>query len=123
MMQRTKQLLIALATTVALWMATQAHATEDGCAVVLRTPDGFLNVREKPNARSRILKRLKPGEIILTDNARREESAPYRWDHVYVSQIAPGRPLWGWVRNKFIADVGSNDFCGTNWDWQRENAK
>jgi len=113
-----KKFLIALAMTVAL-VATQAHATADGCSVVLRTPDGFLNVRAKPNARSRILKRLKPGEIILTDTARREDSGPpYRWDHTYVSQIAPGRPLWGWVRNRYIVNLDA-DRCESNWEAQK----
>jgi len=88
--------LLAIAT---LLLATgTAHTTEDGCAVVLRTRDGFLNVRAQANAHSRILKRFKPGEIILTDNAGGGDS---KWTHVY---LGSGQ-RWGWVRNHFILDV------------------
>jgi len=53
----------------ALFLATgAAHATADGCAVVLRTPDGFLNLRKDPSMRARIVARLKPGQIIYIDD-------------------------------------------------------
>jgi hypothetical protein len=53
----------------ALFLATGvAHATSDGCAVVLRTPDGFLNLRAEPSMKARIVARLKPGEILYDDS-------------------------------------------------------
>jgi hypothetical protein len=98
-----------LAIAAALLLATgTAHATADGCAVVLRTPDGFLNVRAKPNARSRILKRLKPGERIGIDLV----DETLRWERVF--DVFPGKPYpnQGWVRNRFIIDV-SCDYNNT----------
>jgi len=95
-----KKLLLAGIAT--LFLATgAAHATADGCAVVLKTPDGFLNVRAKPNGRSRILKRLKPGEIVGTDSV----DGTLLWERVY--DVFPGKPYpnYGWVRNRFIIDV------------------
>src|SRR5262249_10265488 len=91
----------------ALFQATgAAHATEDGCAVVLKTPDGFLNVRAKPRMGSRILKRFKPGEIIGTDTA----GGGGDWVHVYVApRPRPQNPLWGWVYHRFIIDVDCED--------------
>jgi hypothetical protein len=55
----------------ALFLATgAAHATADGCAVVLKTSDGFLNLRKDPSMKARIIARLKPGAIIyITDLA------------------------------------------------------
>jgi len=106
---RTRDIKIAL-TALALAITTQAHATSDGCVVVLRTPDGFLNVRAKPNARSRILKRVKPGEIIVDDISSEDD----RWTHVYTGKNIGRRPIWGWVRNRFIARIG--DSCGSIWE-------
>jgi hypothetical protein len=55
----------------ALLLATgTAHATADGCAVVLKTRDGFLNLRKDPSMRARIVARLKPGKIIYVDDLR-----------------------------------------------------
>ena len=86
---------------VALLLATgTAHATEDGCAVVLKTPDGFLNVRTEPNARSRILKRFKPGEIIGTDIVSEDR----RWERTWFERKG-GSFVRGWVRNRFILNV------------------
>jgi len=47
---------ILLTGAAALLMAISAHATEnpDICAVVLKTPDGFLALRTKPNIVVRI---------------------------------------------------------------------
>jgi hypothetical protein len=91
---------LLLTSIAALFLATgAAHATADGCAVVLRTPDGFLNVRAAPKMGSRILKRLKPGEIIGTDNVSEG------WERTYVSRKKNGLPLWGWVYSRFIVDV------------------
>ena len=98
----TKSLLTSVA---ALFLATgTAHAVEGGCAVVLRTPDGFLNVRAAPKMGARILKRLKPGEIIEIDTKSCEGSVcdeKFRWTHVFV---APGPPpgRWGWIGSRFI---------------------
>jgi len=101
MMRLGKALLSGIA---ALFLATgAAHATLDGCAVVLRTPDGFLNVRAAPKMEARILKRLKPGDIIETDSKSCEGSVcdeKSHWIHVFV---APGTP--GWVVSRFVIGI------------------
>jgi len=109
---KTHALLTGIA---ALFLAMgTAHATEDGCSVVLRTSDGFLNVRTKPKMGSRILKRLKPGETILTDSVQGEGDEKRHWVHVYVSNKGPHpersqNPLWGWAYYRFIIDIDCDD--------------
>jgi hypothetical protein len=51
-----------------LCAAPGAHATADGCAVVKRTSDGFVNLRKDPSMRARIVARLKPGQIVYVDD-------------------------------------------------------
>jgi hypothetical protein len=95
-------LLVAMLIVIALTVGS--FATVDGCAVVLKTPDGFLNVRAEPKMGSRILKRLKPGEIIATADL---ESAPNGWEKVYApSNRNPRR--YGWVY-RFIADISDEE--------------
>jgi hypothetical protein len=63
---KTRVLITSIA---ALFLATgAAHATADGCAVVLKTPDGFLNLRKDPSMRARIVARLKTGQIVYVDD-------------------------------------------------------
>jgi hypothetical protein len=38
--------------------APEALATADGCAVVLKTPDGFLNLRRTPTTGSEVVAKL-----------------------------------------------------------------
>jgi len=54
----------------ALFLATgAAQATEDSCAVVKRTPDGFLNMRSAPMMGAKIIAKLKPGNRLNIDSA------------------------------------------------------
>src|SRR5215469_12800240 len=50
----------------ALFLATgMAHATgPDDCAVVVQTRDGFLNVREAPTMKSKIIAKLHPMDMV-----------------------------------------------------------
>src|SRR5262249_54651689 len=50
----------ALIGIAALFLATgTAHATLDGCAVVLKTPDGFLSLRASPTTKARVGRQMK----------------------------------------------------------------
>lgn len=60
---------LALIALVLASTASVANATADGCAVVLRTPDGFLNLRKAPMMGSAVIARLKPGEQFGIDSA------------------------------------------------------
>src|SRR5262249_51547347 len=60
----------ALLTSIAaLFLATgAAHATgPDNCAVVVKTRDGFLNVRAAPTMKSKIVARINPADIVHDD--------------------------------------------------------
>ena len=76
-----KKLLIALATTVVLVgpAAATAHAGSAVCAVVLKTSDGFLALRDGPGVGHRLLKKLPRGEKLDMfepgDNALGEREA------------------------------------------------
>jgi hypothetical protein len=41
-----------LAVILLFCLVRSVNATEDGCAVVLKTPDGFLNLRKAPTTKS-----------------------------------------------------------------------
>ena len=63
-----------LLTAVALLaFATTAHATEDFCAVVLKTPDGFLALREGPGTQHKMITKLEQGDFLLADTAMGEQ--------------------------------------------------
>jgi hypothetical protein len=47
-----------LASVIFAVVSTASQATEDFCAVVLKTPDGFLALREKPETRSKMIAKL-----------------------------------------------------------------
>jgi hypothetical protein len=44
--------------------------TTDGCAVVLKTPDGFLNMRKAPTMKSPVLAKLHRGDRVTYDAGR-----------------------------------------------------
>jgi hypothetical protein len=50
-----------LSAVLVAWLATSAQATEDFCAVVLKTPDGFLALREGPGTRFGVKANLRRG--------------------------------------------------------------
>jgi hypothetical protein len=92
----------------ALFLATgAAHATADGCAVVLRTPDGFLSLREAPSMKAKIIARLKPGEIIdVTDlSCPGFSDCDNKGGWTHVSGVPRLNGTNGWVGTRFIVSV------------------
>jgi hypothetical protein len=88
-------------------------AYADGCAVVLKTPDGFLNLREAPMMGSKVIARLKPGDKLSISGQMCEERGTRsicnestdwtRVDSVERLDGKPGKPLHkGWVGKKFL---------------------
>ena len=55
------------------------RAVADGCAVVLRTPDGFLVVRAGPGVRHREVDRIYEGQIIVTKHVSDSRYAGDWW--------------------------------------------
>jgi hypothetical protein len=95
----------------ALFLATgTAHATVDSCAVVLRTPDGFLNLRKAPSVKAKIIARLKPGDIPLGFESLNATAVGDKWAHVLrVPQVPRLKNKSGWVGARFIVDVDYKD--------------
>ena len=56
------------AAVITLALSGPAHATASGCAVVLRTPDGFLNVRAGPSMKAPVVGKFRPGDLIGIDS-------------------------------------------------------
>ena len=61
---KAMKLLSLIAGTALLASTSGANAYADGCAIVLKTPDGFLNLRKAPKMDSKIVGRLKPGQEV-----------------------------------------------------------
>jgi len=72
-------------------------ATADGCAVVLKTPDGFLNLRDRPMMRSKIITRLKPGQWLGIGKSEVDG-----W--TMITSIGD-RDVQGWVNSRFIVSI------------------
>lgn len=98
--------------------APEAFATADACAVVLKTPDSFLNLRKGPGAKFPIIAKLQPGDRIHIDSGLCEEIAGQSvcsdgsWTRVReLKQTTEGPKLdvLGWVATKFIKV--SDDDC------------
>ena len=93
---------ILLTGVAALLMAISAHATEnpDICAVVLKTPDGFLALRTKPEPKSKMMSKLFPGQVLRVDIDKYRSK---NW--IYVEGLVENSERWymdGWVYSKYI---------------------
>lgn len=110
-----KSILIAL---ILLFLPYAANATADGCAIVLETPDGFLNLREAPMVGARIVAKLKPGWLLDADTAECKTKGKLSicnedWTHVTSVSRLDGKNAkkWtqGWVANRFIRWITNCD--------------
>ena len=78
----------------------RAHARDD-CAVVLKTPDGFLALRENPTAKSRLKVKLTQGDFLYTEKCDNPVCGGRKgWTHV--QQPVDAEYNVGWVYNKYI---------------------
>jgi hypothetical protein len=75
-------------------LTPSANATLDGCAVVLKTPDGFLNMRNEPSMKSPVLAKLHRGDRVIYDVGREVRE----WTRVWIDE----RVGWGWVASRFL---------------------
>src|SRR5262245_45155879 len=91
---------ILLTGAAALLMAISAHATEnpDICAVVLKTPDGFLALRTKPEPKSKMMSKLFPGQVLRVDIDKYRSK---NWMYVE-GLVENSERLDGWVYSKYI---------------------
>jgi hypothetical protein len=104
-----KQFLIGIITVLFLATGT-AHATgPDNCAVVSKTPDGFLNVREAPTMKSKIIAKIHPTDLVYADAYEcsiTDDCDIKNWTHIasVLRSSGPKKPqeLRGWVATKFL---------------------
>jgi hypothetical protein len=105
-----------LAGVAVLFLATgTAHATADGCAVVKRTPDGFLNMRSAPMMGAKIIAKLKPGNRLNIDSATcvsKGTSTICNTDWVRVLGFHGIK--FGWVHIRFLNFVDCDDATAGN---------
>src|SRR5262245_49201256 len=105
-----KKVLVALAMTVAL--VGPAAASSPVCAVVLKTSDGFLALRDGPGVKHRLLKKLRRGERLNMwepgDNAW-EKAKHDAWVKVVYSCEVHGCDAEGWVSTKNIQTFDCDD--------------
>jgi hypothetical protein len=100
----TFRLSVALATgLIAFAFVLTGHGTAnayaDGCAVVLKTRDGFLNLRKAPRMGSKIVGRLKPGQEIVIAG----ETMAMEWALVSLSYKS------GWASTRFLRSVDCDE--------------
>jgi hypothetical protein len=87
-----------------------AHATgPDNCAAVSKTPDGFLNVREAPTMKSKIIAKIHPADLVYADAYEcniTDDCDIKSWTHIasVLRSSGPNKPqaLRGWVATKFL---------------------
>jgi hypothetical protein len=101
-----------LAGVAALFLATgAANATgPDNCAVVVKTRDGFLNVRAAPTMKSKIIARINPADIVHDDAYEDATETDYKgWTHIDRVFRSSGDVKWeklrGWVGTRFLEPV------------------
>jgi hypothetical protein len=99
---------LALALLAAL--ATETNATgPDDCAVVKKTPDGYLNVRKAPTMKSEIIAKIRPGDLVYADAYECRFTADCAiddWTHIDSVLRSSGddkpQQLRGWVSTRFL---------------------
>jgi hypothetical protein len=95
--------------------ASSVHATEDFCAVVLKTPDGFLALRDGPGPRFKMKVRLHQGDFLDANsrsctigNNSQICDTKRQWTYITSVRRIDGPEVkakhftGGWVSTKFI---------------------
>jgi hypothetical protein len=107
-----KLITLISAMNIFLFDVTQALSCADGlfCAVVRSTRDGFVALRDRPGASSRLIYKLKPYQIVVivsSDCTPNRDSDP--WTEVEcVPEVEGGcdskmKTISGWVNSKLLA--------------------
>ena len=102
---RMRRLLAATLIAASIGMPHPAQATADGCAVVLRSPDGFVNLRQSPGARQKIVARLVRGDQLYVDTAGCDTAGG--------KQVCPGKS--GWTHVTSVPRVESAQSAGSGY--------
>jgi hypothetical protein len=89
------RLLTAAALIAAL--TVPAAATTESCAIVRKTPDGFLTMRYQPKMGAVIVGRLKPGEHVLVHDETVPPQSRGRW-----ARLALGNYKFAYARTLYL---------------------
>ena len=126
--QKTEIKKLLLSSIAALFLATgtaqhEARACADvpSCAVVTKTPDGFLNLRRAPTTRAPVVTKLRPGDrlyITLDEDGLNEGGicSPGNWKLIEGIWRLDGKPIniqagaeWqphtGWAVKRFLRQI------------------
>ena len=92
----------------------RAYATTEGCAVVVKTPDGFLNIRQTPSSNGRVLGQATPGDVVaIVGDTKGEPSG--RWSYltrsfeVIGNKIINERNISGWASTRYLSVIECPD--------------
>jgi hypothetical protein len=119
-----KLITLISAMNIFLFDVTQALSCADGlsCAVVRSTPGGFVALRDRPKASSKLIYKLKPYQIVVvvssdcapnrdTDPWTQVECVPeYQGDCDFSSDQPSKNKISGWVRGSNTTRATSRDF-------------
>ena len=104
---------VLLAGALAL-ASIEAHACTDvpGCAVVTKTPDGFLNLRRAPTTRAPVVTKLRPGDrlyITVSDCIGKWKLIEGVWrldgKPINIEAGSEWVPHSGWVATRFLREI------------------
>jgi hypothetical protein len=106
----------AIANIIALIAPAYATVDGPGCAVVLKTPDGFLNLRKAPAANAAVVAKLRPGDRLYVDVCQAGESfevcSENGWAQIAGVWRLDGNNFskqWhfhaGWASARFLQDI------------------
>ena len=99
---------MAAAAAAFVFAATMASAQASLYGEIVRTRDGFVALRAAPDAKSKLLTRMKSGgEVFLADEQRNGwEKVKYWPANDRITKGESARTLTGWVNRKLV------DACG-----------
>jgi hypothetical protein len=104
---------LLLTNIAALFLATgTAHASSEFCAVVLKTSDGFLALRDGPGTQYKMIAKLEQGDFLYADTSLGPQKIGKRkWVHIvgvprldFKDGYEPEEAIHGWVYQRYIQD-------------------
>jgi hypothetical protein len=98
-------LLTGIAALSVLIASIEAHALADGraCAMVKKTPDGFLNLRADFSMSGKVIAKLRPGDLLYVTSTELGINTLGDWVKVDGVWHKPGQT--GWVARRFIREI------------------
>ncbi len=105
---RTIAITIVLVITCLQLRVENAFATAEGCAVVAKTPDGFLNIRQTPSSDGPVLGQVTPGDFVAIVRDMKGDPSG-KWSYlsrsfeVVGNKVIKERNISGWAATRYLA--------------------